>query len=64
MFKYSHPIIPINQKWRITKMVYMDEWEYNLWLQLHKDELLATKHIGSEDSKEQKSEDSKSPERE
>ena len=45
-------------------MVYMDEWEYNLWLQLHKDELLATKHIGSEDSKEQKSEDSKSPERE
>lgn len=24
-------------------MIYMDEWEYNLWLELHKDELLAAK---------------------
>lgn len=60
MFKYSHPIIPINQKWRIDKMFYMDEWEYNLWLELHRDELLASKHAGSEGD-EQNPEVSASP---
>lgn len=36
-------------------MFYMDEWEYNLWLELHRDELLASKHAGSEDENEQES---------
>ena len=30
-------------------MIYMDEWEYNLWLELHKDELLVAKGAGSKD---------------
>ncbi len=42
-------------------MIYMDEWEYNLWLELHKDEFLASKHAGSEDE-EQNSEVSGIPE--
>lgn len=44
-------------------MVYMDEWEYNLWLELHKDEILASKHAGSE-IEEQKPEVSGTLERE
>lgn len=27
-------------------MVYMDEWEYSLWLQIHKKELLAMSQEG------------------
>ena len=42
-------------------MIYMDEWEYNLWLELHRDELLASKHAESEDD-EQNPEVSASPE--
>lgn len=33
-------------------MIYMDEWEYNLWLELHKDEILASKHAGSDDEEQ------------
>lgn len=41
-------------------MIYMDEWEYNLWLELHRDEFLASKHAGSE-HEEQNPEVSASP---
>ncbi len=37
-------------------MVYMDEWEYNLWLELHREELLASKGAGSEDGNGQEPE--------
>lgn len=52
MFKYSHPIILIIQKWRLSKMTYMDEWEYNLWLILHKKELLETERSERSEEKE------------
>lgn len=54
MFKYSYPIILIIRKWRIT-MTYMDEWEYRLWLEIHKKELTdATGNENNEDTEKER----------